>query len=449
MNLPVSSHDDLDSVPELIGRAEALLMSTPSGTSDENPPPPTGGRTAGPSKAETQGGPRYDNRVAIVQGHAKAGLLVAVAFVVAAAVASAASTDDRWLALHLFVVGALGTAISATTQLLAVTWSAAPAPDDKVVRSQLVLFAAGTACIAVGRQSSLDGLTIIGGVGVVAALSVLIIILGNIRRSSATDRFAPAIDAYMTAAVCGMCGAAVGTLMATAHIDVDWIVRIARAHAALNVFGFVGLVIAGTLPYFVATQARMKMSPRATPQRLRQANGLLFVAVMITVVGHGIDMGWVAAVGYGAYAAGLGFVASLLPRPGRRQYDWAGPRLLQLGLGLIWWIGVTVARATSVVRGVDADTSLIEPLVIGGYAQILIGSLAYFGPVLRAGGHKRLSAGFAVTRSWASLVGLNIAAVGAVIGSGPLVAAALLVCTLDVVVRTGRLLIPASASSST
>ncbi len=36
-------------------------------------------------------------------------------------------------------------------------------------------------------------------------------------------------------------------------------------HLTLNLFGLVGLVVAGTLPFFAATQVRARMSPRATP----------------------------------------------------------------------------------------------------------------------------------------------------------------------------------------
>lgn len=53
--------------------------------------------------------------------------------------------------------------------------------------------------------------------------------------------------------------------------------------------------------------------------------------------------------------------------------------------------------------------------MIGGYAQILVASLAYLGPVLRGGGHRRLTEGFAITGSWPSLAAGNIAAVGALL----------------------------------
>jgi hypothetical protein len=78
--------------------------------------------------------------------------------------------------------------------------------------------------------------------------------------------------------------------------------------------------------------------------------------------------------------------------------------------------------------------------VVGGFAQILVASLAYLGPVLRGGGHERLTAGFAITRSWVSLAAGNTAAVAALVGHDPTLAAALAVWLTDLAVRAGRLL---------
>lgn len=61
---------------------------------------------------------------------------------------------------------------------------------------------------------------------------------------------------------------------------------------------------------------------------------------------------------------------------------------------------MTVALAFATIRETD-DRSILRILVLGGFAQILVASLAYPGPVLR-GGHDRLTAGFAFTRSSAS-----------------------------------------------
>ncbi len=77
-------------------------------------------------------------------------------------------------------------------------------------------------------------------------------------------------------------------------------------------------------------------------------------------------------------------------------------------------------------------------LVIGGFGPILVASLAYLGPEPRGGG-QRLTAGFAITRSWLSLLDANAAAIGALVGHGLIVVAAPAVWLTDLVVRAVRL----------
>jgi hypothetical protein len=55
------------------------------------------------------------------------------------------------------------------------------------------------------------------------------------------------------------------------------------------------------------------------------------------------------------------------------------------------------------------DGRWLTVLVVAGYGQILWGSLAYLLPVLRGGGHQRLSEGFDSTRSWLGLAAANLA----------------------------------------
>jgi hypothetical protein len=81
-------------------------------------------------------------------------------------------------------------------------------------------------------------------------------------------------------------------------------------------------------------------------------------------------------------------------------------------------------------------------LTVGGYAQILAASLAYLGPVLRAGGHERLTAGFAVTASWWGLVAGNATAVAIVTGHTPVAAVLMATWVLDTAWRGRRLLTP-------
>jgi hypothetical protein len=126
------------------------------------------------------------------------------------------------------------------------------------------------------------------------------------------------------------------------------------------------------------------------------------------------SIGTFAAIGLGGYAAGVGAVVGSLPRPTRRQLPWAGPRLVALWAGGLWWTAAVAATALDARadRTVFGGRWLVV-LVVAGYAQILWGSLAYLLPMLRGGGHQRLAGGFASTRSWLGFTAANAAGVSA------------------------------------
>ena len=378
-------------------------------------------------------------RVADVQRQAVPMLMIALGFTVAAPVAALVPhRTGAWLPLHLFLVGGLLPAIAGATQLLAVTWSAAPAPRDRVASIHRWLIVAGVVAVAAGRESDNGALVGAGGVTVVALILMLAASLKRIRHTAATDRFHPAIDGYLIGFGFALVGIAAGSALAT-NLTGSWWVRVRDAHVAVNVLGFVGVVIAATLPYFVATQARMKMSRRATPARLRAGLGCLAVATAVAAGGHLGGAPVVSGTGYLAYAIGLGLVVAHVPPVRSRQIRWAGPRLLQLGTGFAWWAAGTVALALEQFGAPVDRPTVLRVIAVGGYAQILVASLAYFGPVLRGGGHERLTAGFRVTRSWLSLAAGNAAACALAVDARPATVVAMLIWAGDTATRAVRL----------
>ena len=400
------------------------------------PVPPSAGadthRAAGHSAA--RGAP---GRVVEVHAQTRRGLLIATGLA-AAAGASVGAGTGWWLPLHLFVVGGLLSAISAVTQMLAVTWSAAPAPHPIIAGAQRWAIAVGAVAVVVGRETDRTWLFVTGGITVVTALLALGGILVWVRCRAVTDRFVPAIEAYVAAVVAGATGMSIGVMLGAGGAGTHYL-GLRGAHLTLNVFGLVGLVIAGTLPYFSATQARSRMSPRATPDTMRVTFAVLTAATATTATGHLIERSGVVAAGLITYVLGLLAIAAMLPISSRSRLRWAGARLVQLAIGIGWWTAMTVTLALAEIRETD-DRPILQALVIGGFAQILVASLAYLGPVLRGGGHQRLTAGFAITRSWVSLAAGNTAAVAALLGNGPTLAVALAIWLADIAIRAGRLI---------
>lgn len=394
--------------------------------------------SAAPGDAGDAAAPRGSSgRVAVAQRQARVTLGLAGAFAVAATVALVVPhRSGEWLPLHLFLTGALLLAISAATQLFAVTWAAGPPPSDRVAGTQRWLLAVGVVLLASARELRWsEALVAAGGGSVIAALVVLGVSLERTVSSGVQRRFDVALRSYLAALSAGLGGCALGIVMAL-RLDPAMHARVHSAHLTLNLLGLVGLVIAGTLPFFTATQARVKMSSRASGRAQSLVLAVLVGSLGAATVGFLSDLPAVAALGLSAYAAAILGVVVLLPAVRTKQLRWAGPRIVQLGAGIVWWFAAVIAIAWEAGRGeVTFTPTVVAVLVVGGYAQILLAAIAYLGPVLRAGGHQRLSAGFRTTRSWLGLGAANVAATALVLGAPDVARAAIIIWLIDAVVR--------------
>jgi hypothetical protein len=152
--------------------------------------------------------PDRRDRVATVHAQARQSLCIAGAFVLAAVVAALIPhRTGNWLPLHLFLVGGVLSAVCGATQMLAVTWSAAPAPKPipaAVPRWGLALGAAG---LALTRELGAPVAAIAAsGMLVTGALVALAVLLAQVRATALHRRFHPAIDGYLAALAVGVGG---------------------------------------------------------------------------------------------------------------------------------------------------------------------------------------------------------------------------------------------------
>jgi nitrite reductase (NO-forming) len=358
----------------------------------------------------------------------------------AAGGSAALAGEGQWLALHLVLAGAVVLAISGVSLMLTVTWSAAPAPADRWVRAQRWLIALGAAGVAVGRHLDLPvGLVGAAGGAHLAGLLLLGVLLWVTVAAGVERRFDAAVVAYEAALLAGLAGVGLGIAMAVDGTTVS----LRAAHVGVNLLGLIGLVVGGTLPFFAATVGRSRMAPHTTPRRLLATTTALALALVVAALGLVAERDDLVQVGLLAYAAAVLAVVSALPRPTRRQLRWAGPRLLGLWAGALWWVTATVALALDVpAAALPLSGPWVTVLVVAGYLQILWGSLAYLVPMMRGGGHERLGAGFATTRSWLGLAAANLAGAGFALELEVLSTAALAVWGADTAVRLVLVLLP-------
>lgn len=383
-------------------------------------------------KAASKRPPRgATNRVVEAHRQVRWTMPVVALFAVAAIVGVAA--DERWVTLHLVLAGATILLISAVSLMLTITWSAAPAPSDALVALQRTCVAVGAALLVGGRRLDAPTWVPVGGavlyaVGLVGLASLLIVTISR----GVERRFDLAVAGYVAAIAAGVVGAWLGASMVIGEVSVD----VRDAHLLVNLLGLVGLVAFATLPFFLATVVRSKMSPRAKPPVLTALLVWQVSSLVLAVGGRLTGSDVVSAVGLAAYALGIVAVAFHLPAPTQRQFTWAGPRLVAMWLGTLWWATVVaVAAASSLTDGQVLGERWISALVVAGYGQIVWGSLAYLLPVIRGGGHKKLSAGFSRTRSWPGLVAANVTGVALVAGLSYVAMVAFVVWCGDAAVR--------------
>jgi nitrite reductase (NO-forming) len=374
-------------------------------------------------------------RVPLVQAQTRQTVRLSMALAGLAATAALAG-EARWVPLHLFLAGAVVLAISGASQLLTVTWSAAPAPPDRWAATQRWTVAVGAVGVVAARRLDAPDATLgLAGAVYLLGLVLLGVLLAATAARGRKRRFDPAVAAYLGAVAFGVVGVGLGVRMAIDPSEA----ALRSAHLVANLLGMVGLVVGGTLPYFAATVGRSRMSVLATHGRLWFLAGWQVAMLTGATAALAVDAPRAGAGGLVGYATGIGAIVVLLPRPTRRQLRWAGPRLVALWAGAAWWAASVLVAAGAAAQGDPVLSGRwLVVLAIAGYGQILWGSLAYLLPMLRGGGPERLAEGFAATRSWFGLAAIEGAGLAIMLDRPAVAGAALAAATIDATWRAAQ-----------
>ncbi|EWT02073.1 multicopper oxidase [Intrasporangium oryzae NRRL B-24470] len=297
-----------------------------------------------------------------------------------------------WLLIHLLLLGAVSHSVLVWSAHFADALLHTPHSqgDLRARSSRLVLLNAGVLCVLVGVLAEWWPLTLVGATSVAAAAAWHGAALFRQLRAALPARFAVTVRYYVCAALMLPLGATFGTILA--RIEEDSAPNLVVAHVTVNVFGWLGLTVLGTLLTFWPTMLRTRIpggAERAAARALPVVVGGLVITVTAALVG------WltVAALGLVVYLAGLAmlavpFVAAARQRPPR---SFATRSVLS---GLVWLVAVivllTIALLTSPTweKAEDLLSAASPALAVGFGAQLLVGALSYLMPVaLRGGPH--------------------------------------------------------------
>ena len=386
-----------------------------------------------------------------------AGLTTAAAMLGLAAAAAAhsfATGQGVWLPLHLALAGAAGTAVASVmpffTTALARVGPARPLP--RIVAIALV--AGGALAVAGGVPGGVPPLSVAGGV---AFLTGLLLTSANAflpLRSSLGLGLRTVPVAYGAALGCVLLGATLATTMVAGWEPVisDW-AALKPAHAWLNVFGFISVVIAATLIHLAPTVAGARIRPRRSG-----STALIGLALGAPIIALGFASGSDVVARVGACLELLGACALVVHGAGvqrdrgRWTTDAAWHRFAGMSLlaAPAWFLVAVVIATWPILRSGAAPSSwsivgLAAPLVIGWIAQVLVGSWTQLVPAIGPGdqavhARQRRRLGQAASpRLVAWNGGVTLVVVGEAIGTVALSAVGAAAIALALVVALGLL----------
>lgn len=321
--------------------------------------------------------------------------------------------EATWLLVHLVALGAMTHAV--------MVWSAhftaalLKTRDDDGTRRRatwrLALLGAGSLLVFVGVPTTLWWMVVAGATVVSVAVVWHGIQLVSDLRRALPGRFRICIRYYVAAAVCLPIGAGFGAALAFG-LDDTWHANLLVAHTMVNLLGWIGLTVVGTLVTFWPTVLRTRMDDRA--ERLaRQALPVLLGGLAVVVAGSLLGSRVVAVAGIAVYALAVLWWGRCLVTPLRKKLprEFAPASILA---ACVWAFVALIVTALHVLRSSDmelaAGYSVVASIWVAGFlVQLVTGALSYLVPSVVGGGPRvvRASAAWFDRFATARLVIIN------------------------------------------
>jgi nitrite reductase (NO-forming) len=375
-----------------------------------------------------------------------AGLLVSAGFLAAAVAAALLPESVRrgvWLPVHLALAGAAGTAVASVLPFFVASLSVAP-PMGRIVRGGAIgLIAGGAAAASLGVAGEVGPLAIAGAFAYLAGLGGVAVAAFWPLRFSRGRRRRLVVAAYgaAIAQVAIGVGLVIAMLGGVPPVVEGWAI-LKPAHAWLNVFGFLSVVIAATLVHLAPTVAGTRIVPRRSAQVALA--GLVTGAPLIAL---GLALGDHLVARIGALAELLGAIAlmghALAVRHDRGTWttdpDWHRLTSWSLFAAPAWFlVAVAVAAGRILWLGAVPHTwslgSIAAPLAVGWVLQVLIGAWSQLLPSIGPGdmvahAHQRARLGRAARARVGVLnVGVVLVTLGGALAWTAAVASGLIIC---------------------
>ena len=316
--------------------------------------------------------------------------------------------QSRWLLVHMVTLGLITTSIMVWgqhfTEALLKTRLGEQSRRRQLAR--IYLLTSGIVVTIAGILPSWPWLVVVGALMVSAALVWYAAALGAQVKAALAPRFEFTVKAYIAASCLLPVGATLGAVMAFSPGE-PWQGRLLLAHQILNVLGFVGLTVTGTLLTLWPTVLRTRIELDAARRAAQGLQGM-FLAVLGATAGALVGSALLGAVFVVIYLGCLAWVGATLVRLAVRaaRQERTVPLslfpVLSIGAGVIWcaltvgalavlWWGSADAQLSSSLVAADAQR-LTVPFVAGFMLQVLFGAMSHLLPVTLRGGPRSTKA---------------------------------------------------------
>lgn len=306
--------------------------------------------------------------------------------------------SSRWLMVHLVALGGFTHSIMVWSVYFTNALLKTPEVESRRTQNiRLILLQFGMLAVFIGVPTVLWWLTIIGAAIISGVILWHAAMLAYRLRIALPGRFRISVRYYIVAAAFLPVGALFGVLLARG-LPGDWHGKLLVAHTMINLLGWVGLAILGTLVTLWPTMLRTKM-PDGAERSSTRALPVLAIGPTLVVISPLLDLAWLGVVGVGLYLVGTGLVYRPIIQAARKKAPHSFPTL-SASAALIWLPIALVTFAVKILT--DGWTTLAQSygvltvmFLVGFALQMLFGALSHLVPVVIGGGPRPLKAGIA------------------------------------------------------
>ena len=326
-----------------------------------------------------------------------AGLLVSAGLLGLAIMSLALPEGARrglWLPLHLGLAGAAGTAVASVLPFFTTALAVAPPARRAIRLAAIGLIALGSLAVSGGVVSGVPAIAVTGGLAYLVGLAALAVAaFGTLRGALGPQR-----RLVRTAYAAALVQVGVGVVTATSMLAgfgpvIERWGLLKPAHAWLNVFGFLSLIVAATLVHLAPTVVGARIQARRSAT---VAIVCLAVGAPVIATGFALGVDVVARLGVLAEVIGasslVGHALTVSRGHGRWTTDPGWHRLTSWSLlAAPCWLLVAVAIAGTRILWLGADPAawslgdVAAPLALGWVAQVLIGAWSHLLPAIGPG----------------------------------------------------------------